>query len=108
MNPHAISKAVRDKKTFLRWQTIVDSRILSGMQAYPLETSQQVDFRMTRLEIESQIKAIADDVAFTMPFWLAGMLEQECRRQGLTNVKYDGDDFSVTVKIKKPKNPKKA
>lgn len=62
---------------------------------------------MTRVEIESQIKAIADDGAFTMPFWLAGMLEKECRRQGLTNVQYDGDDFQVTVKIKKPKKPGK-
>lgn len=55
---------------------------------------------MTRLEIESQVKAIASDCPFTMPFWLAGMLESECRRQGLKSVKFDGDDFSVEVIIR--------
>src|SRR6266545_6301425 len=60
----------------------------------------------TRVELEAQINAIADDCAFTMPFWLAGMLQRECRRQGLTTVQYDGDDFRVTVKINQSRKDK--
>jgi hypothetical protein len=55
---------------------------------------------MTRLEISEAVEAIADDVPFTMPFFLAGMLEKECRRQGLKDMEYSGDDYSVIVTIK--------
>lgn len=59
----------------------------------------------TRVEIGALIKSIADDCAFTMPFWLAGLLVEECRRQGLHTCGYDGDDFRVTVKIKRTRKP---
>ncbi len=59
----------------------------------------------TRVEIEAQIQSIADECAFTMPFWLAGLLEAECRRQGLHNLECNGPGCRITVKIKQ--SPKK-
>ena len=52
---------------------------------------------MTRTEIESEIKSIADDCAFTMPLWLAGMVSDECKRQKLKSLKSEREDYVLTA-----------
>lgn len=58
---------------------------------------------LSRLEIETAVAAIARDCPFTMPFFLAGLLVEELRRQKLNTVTYTGTDFTVAVRIKKAK-----
>lgn len=73
----------------------------AGQPAIGREIKDKLAARVSRLEIEAQIKSIANDCPFTMPFWLAELLQAECRRQGLLSAQYEGDDFSVSVKIKR-------
>lgn len=54
---------------------------------------------MTRQELSEAIALEATDVPVTMPFFLAGELLKECRRQGLKETDYTGPDYGVRVKI---------
>jgi hypothetical protein len=61
---------------------------------------------MTRVDIEKNIEA--DDTPFTLPFWLAGLLVKECRRQGLTTFGYHSEGvFEVAFTVKITKKEKK-
>lgn len=61
-----------------------------------------------RMKIVTAVEAEAPSVPFTMPFFLAGLLLKECRRQKLKNLDYTGPDYRVSVRIRnfKPVNQK--
>jgi hypothetical protein len=61
----------------------------------------------SRAKIAQAIEEASRDEPFTMPLFLVNCLVGQLRRQqNLTQVTYSADDFSVLVKLKKPKTPK--
>jgi hypothetical protein len=55
--------------------------------------------KLTRQQISEAIALEAPKVPFTMPFFLAGELLKECRRQGLRKLNDTGPGYAVTVRI---------